>query len=121
MSAKSVVETYVRAWHERDESTRRKLLEESWAADGVYTDPRVTVESREALVAHIAWFHEVRPDVRIEVRSDIDEHGRFFRFAFATVDPTGTVLLEGVDFGQLDADGRIASITAFFGPLPASR
>ena len=34
-------------------------------------------------------------------------------------DPTaGATILEGVDFGALAADGRVAAIDGFFGPLP---
>ncbi len=118
MDAAAVVETYVRAWHERDEATRRRLLEESWADDGVYTDPGSTIEGREALVQAIAEFHEERPDVHIEVRSRIDSFGNHFRFIWTTVDAAGADLREGIDFGQLDADGRIVLIVGFVGLLP---
>src|SRR5688500_13132788 len=97
VDAATVVETYVRAWHERAEGTRRRLLEGSWAEDGVYTDPNATAEGREALVAAIGEFHEQRPDVRIEVRSRVDTFGNQFRFLWATVDGSGAVLREGVD------------------------
>jgi SnoaL-like domain len=114
----TVVETYVQAWHERDEAARRRLLEESWAQDGVYTDPNRTIEGRDALVDAIATFHQQRPGVRIEVRSRIDDFGRQFRFLWATVDGSGQVLHEGVDFGQLDEQGRIALIAGFYGVTP---
>lgn len=113
-----MVETYVRAWHERDEATRRSLLEASWAEDGVYTDPNATIEGRDALVAGIGEFHEQRPDVHIEVRSPVDAFGSHFRFVWATVDGSGEVLREGIDFGQLDDDGRIVQIAGFFGIVP---
>jgi len=29
------------------------------------------------------------------------------------------VVLEGIDIAQLDAQGRLAQVTGFFGPLPA--
>jgi hypothetical protein len=118
VEAAEVVTTYVRAWHERDEATRRRLLEQTWAEDGVYADPGGTIEGREALIEAIAEFHEQRPTVRIEVRSAIDGFGRHFRFEWATVDAGGEVLREGVDVGQLDNDGRIVSIIGFFGTTP---
>lgn len=114
----AVVEAYVRAWHERDGAARRHLLEQSWAEDGVYTDPTTTIEGRVALVEAIANFHERRPDVHIEVRSRIDGFDRHFRFVWATVDGSGAVLREGIDVGRLDADRRIASIIGFFGVVP---
>ncbi len=113
-----MVSTYVRAWHERDEAPRRRLLEQSWAEAGVYADPNSTIEGRDALVEAIADFHKNRPDVRIEVRSRIDAFGRHFRFVWATVDGSGEVLREGIDVGQIDDDGRIVSILGFFGITP---
>jgi SnoaL-like domain len=114
----NIVSTYVRAWHERDEAARRRLLEESWAEDGVYTDPETTIEGRDALMDAIADFHARRPDVRIEVRGRIDGFGRHFRFVWATVDGSGAVLREGIDVGQVDETARITSIIGFFGVLP---
>jgi hypothetical protein len=118
VDTRAVVENYVRAWHERDEAGRRRLLEASWAADGVYTDPLETIVGRDAVFEAIAAFHKQRPDGRIEVRSRVDEFGRYLRFVWATVDGSGAVQREGVDFGQLDAAGRIASIVGFFGVVP---
>jgi hypothetical protein len=113
-----VVNTYVRAWHERDEATRREMLEATWTDDGVYTDPGGTIDGREALIAAIADFQHSRPDVRIEVRSAVDAFGSHFRFVWATVDGAGEVLREGIDVGQLSKDGRIMSIIGFVGITP---
>jgi hypothetical protein len=113
-----VVSTYVRAWHERDASARRQLLEQTWAEDGIYEDPGGTIEGRGALVDAIADFQERRPGVRIEVRSSVDTFGSHFRFIWATVDAAGDVLREGIDVGRLDEHGRIVSIVGFYGVIP---
>lgn len=118
MDTADLVSTYVRAWHERDAAARRALLEQTWADAGVYTDPLETIEGRDALDAAITDFQTSRPDVRIEVRSRIDEFDRHFRFAWATVDGSGAVLREGIDVCQRDADGRIVSVIGFFGIEP---
>jgi hypothetical protein len=113
-----VVSTYVRAWHERDESTRRQLLEQTWAEDGIYVDPGGTIEGRAAMMDAIADFQESRPGVHIEVRSAVDGFGWHFRFVWATVDSAGAVLREGIDVGRLDEHGRIVSIVGFYGVIP---
>jgi len=118
MSTGQIVRAYGAAWNEGDEGQRRKLLEESWSDDGVYCDPTARVESREALVAHIARSQSLFPGHRIDLVSGVDEHDGLFRFAWEMRDPAGSTILEGVDFGVLAPDGRIASITGFFGPLP---
>lgn len=112
-----MVEAYGNAWNEPDEAQRRALLEKSWADDAVYCDPTAKVEGRDALLAHIAGFQQQFAGARIETRSGVDEHGDNFRFAWAMVGDDGGVMMEGVDFGRTAADGRIASITGFFGPL----
>jgi hypothetical protein len=35
------------------------------------------------------------------------------------VDPTSAVVLEGIDFAQIDLEGRLVQVTGFFGSLPA--
>lgn len=117
MDLDAVVDTYADAWNEADEAARRRMLDTSWADDGVYVDPTARVEGRAALVAHVAGFHERFPGARIERRSRVDGYADNFRFAWAIVDAAGAALMEGVDFGRLADDGRIASITGFFGPL----
>ena len=58
------------------------------------------------------------PGCRIDPASGVDEHDGRFRFGWVMRDAEGGVVVEGVDFGTLGADGRISSITGFFGPLP---
>jgi hypothetical protein len=98
--------------------TRRRLLEASWADDGVYTDPESTIRGRDELVDAIAAFHVERPGVRIEVRSRIDAFDRQFRFVWATVDGSGRMLSDGLDVGELDKTGRIVALTGFYGVVP---
>jgi hypothetical protein len=113
-----VVAGYAAAWCEPDEAARRHLLERAWADEGVYCDPTATVEGREALVAHIGEFHERLPGTRIVAASGVDEHHGYLRFAWQVVAPDGVVTGEGVDFAELDGDGRLKLIVGFFGPLP---
>lgn len=89
-----------------------------WGDDAVYTDPTATVPGREEFVTHIGGFRQMFDGAHLELTSGVDEYGRNFRFGWAIVDRAATRLVEGVDFGWLGEDGRIASITGFFGPLP---
>jgi hypothetical protein len=113
-----VVRSYGAAWNETDEEARRALLDKSWADAGVYCDPMGTAEGRDALVAHIGGFHEMMPGNRIELVTGVDEHDGFLRFGWVMKGPDGAVAMEGVDFGVVDGDGRLARITGFFGPMP---
>jgi hypothetical protein len=119
-SITETVTTYAAAWGEPDEGKRRRLLEAAWADDGVYTDPTVLVEGREALVAHIGGFLATTPGARIRATSGIDTHHGRLRFTWTMHAADGSLVVEGVDFGVLAADGRLRRIIGFFGPLPAA-
>jgi hypothetical protein len=113
-----VVSAYGAAWNEPDEATCRALLQQAWSDDGVYCDPTATVDGREPLVAHIAGFHQQMPGARIELTSGVDEHDGWVRFAWSMLGPDGATVIEGIDVGELAADGRLRRIIGFFGPFP---
>ncbi len=109
------VAAYGAAWNEPDIAARRELLEKAWAAGGTYTDPTVHLEGREALVQHISGFLKGLPGARIVPTSHADLHHGVLRFSWRILKPDGSTLSDGMDFGELDADGRIKRIVGFFG------
>jgi hypothetical protein len=112
------VAAYASAWEEADHAKRLGILETCWASDGVYLDPSGRAEGREALSNLIGGFQQTFAGHRIVLASGADEHDDYLRFAWTISGPDGSVVMEGVDFGQLDADGRLKLICGFFGPLP---
>jgi len=119
-SVHEIVGKYAAAWNEPDATRRRRLLEEAWADDGVYTDPTAHVEGREALAAHIAGFQQQMPGARLGGTSGIDEHHGRLRFTWVMRAADGSTVVEGIDFGELGPDGRLSRIVGFFGPVPAA-
>ena len=117
LSVDEAVATYGAAWNETDEEKRRELLTRSFAETGTYVDPTGAADSREALVAHIGGFHQMMPGHTIDMTSGVDVHGEVFRFAWA-MNNGPEQALEGLDYGELDDDGRISRIVGFFGPFP---
>src|SRR5690349_4806928 len=112
-------EAYIVAWNTPDDSARQFLLEKCWAEDGIYCDPTAFVKGRQALKEHIGGFQNSFAGSRIELRSGLDIHHNKLRFAWTLINREGKTLTEGLDFGELDQDNRLKSITGFFGPLPA--
>jgi hypothetical protein len=117
---KEMLQVYMDAWNEKDEGKRRALLDKAWADDGRYTDPMSDAPGRDALVALIAQFHQQMPGASIAATSGVDEHHGHLRFAWKMSQADGSTSMEGIDIGQLAEDGRIQSITGFFGPLPSA-
>jgi SnoaL-like domain len=112
-----IVATYGSAWNEPDEARRAALLEQSVADDGVYQDPQGTVNGRAALVAHIGGFLAAYPGCTIEQTSGVESNGVGIRWAWQMRNGDA-VQIDGMDFADLAADGRIQRIAGFFGPLP---
>ena len=120
MDANEIVQAYGSAWAETDEAKRRKILESCWADGGMYVDPTGRADGRDAFVAHIGGFQSTFGGHRIDLTSGVDEHDGFLRFEWRMTDASGATVLEGMDFGRLADDGRLALICGFFGPFPSS-
>lgn len=116
-----VVGAYVAAWHEKDQSARRRLLETAWSEDGVYQDPNADLSGRDNLFQHIDGFHRRFPGCRFVLPGGIDHHHGRIHFTWRMIGPDGKTMLTGRDFGVLDKAGRIRRITGFFDtPEPAA-
>ena len=110
--------SYGLAWNERDGAARMKLLEAAFAADGTYVSPFHSdrLRGRTALHDEIDRFQATSPGEYFEFRSwsagDRSHHG--VRIHWRQCDAAGKTLLEGQDFGVIDADGRIRDLIGFF-------
>jgi hypothetical protein len=122
MSSKinDVVGAYGAAWLEPDEAVRMQLLETAWSDTGSYQDPTADVTGRGGLSAHIAGFHAQAPGAKILLTSGVDSHHGKLRFTWKMVGADDSVVMEGIDFGELAEDGRLAKIVGFFG-APAAQ
>jgi hypothetical protein len=112
-----LISAYCDAWDEAEPGRRAVMLSAVWADDGVYVDPTVVAKGVAELSAHIGRVLERNPKTRIRRTSKADVHHGLLRFSFARVGRDGSVLREGVDFGEVSGDGKLVRITGFFGPL----
>lgn len=112
-----IVGGYEQAWKQPDAARRDALLAEVWSKKGVFKDPGGAVAGRTALSKLIGKFHQDFPNTQADRTSKIDFYGRSFRFTWRMEFAKDGRVLEGIDFGEFDADGRIASITGFWQPL----
>lgn len=109
------VATYGAAWLETDPDKRATLLNAAWAESGTYKDPRNTANGRQELNALIAGFQAGSGGARIELTSKPLTHNNHVYFTWQRVTAEGKVTNSGVDFGTLDAEGKLAQIVGFFG------
>lgn len=114
----AIVDMNLAALTEADQGKRAGLIARAWAEDGSLTDPPLTAEGHsglsefaDAVCQHYAG-HTFR---RV---SGVDVHHDRFRYAWELVAPDGTVTIAGIDVGDIAADGRLRTVTGFFGDLP---
>jgi SnoaL-like domain len=115
----TTVDTYLAMWNETDPARRAVHIAQAWTEDGSYLDPVLEAEGHTALSEMVAQVHERFPGNRFRRLSGIDQHHDQLRFAWQLAAPDGAVTVAGVDIGVLAPDGRLQSITGFFGELPA--
>ena len=116
----ATVDTYLAAWNETDPARRAELVEQVWAPDGTLTDPPLAASGHAGISDLHAALQGQFPGHRFRRASAVDAHHDRFRVGWELVGPDGAVALAGTDVGQLAEDGRLRSITGFFGELPAA-
>lgn len=110
------VQTYIRAAGERDPAARAKLLESCFAQDGRVVARSAVIRGRAGVDAMIARFQADPQVLGFRVASVIDAAGTTFRYRSIVERRDGTST-EIFDAGEIDADGRIATLLVFAGPL----
>lgn len=110
------VDTYIRACCTRDPVERAELLEASLAPDVRMVTGGREIRGRAALIPELTRFLADPNLLRIRLVSAVDARGTTFRYR-AVADMRDGTSAEAFDAGQIDADGRIALILTFAGPL----
>ncbi len=105
------------AWNETDIKQIRVHLDKSLAENVVFVDPSNFVEGKDAFEQMIVRFRSSYPDGRCVRTSGIDSHHNRYRYSWS-VFAGEKLLVPGIDFVQLNADGLVERVDGFFGPLP---
>jgi hypothetical protein len=115
-SMEIAVETYIKAWGERDPAVRARLIEACFASEGRVVTRSREIRGRAALAEAIGRGLADPQFVRIRVTSAIDAQGTTFRVRGVAERSDGTCL-EAFDAGEVDASGQISLVLTFAGPL----
>jgi hypothetical protein len=110
------VDTYIKAWSERDPAVRATMIEACFAADGRIVMRSREIRGRAALAEEMTTLLADPQLLRVRVTSAIDARGTTFRFR-AVVERRDGTRLESFDAGEIDASGRISLLLTFAGPL----
>jgi hypothetical protein len=113
------IDRYLSAWNETDPQRRAAVVAEVWADDGRLVDPPMQAQGHGGISDLHGTLQAQYPGHSFRRSSGVDAHHDAVRFGWEMVsDADGTVVLTGLDVGQLTADGRLNRITGFFGELP---
>ncbi len=110
-----VLTLYFRAWNEPN--LTEALVAESCAKAIHYVDPRNVCRSAGELAARIQRSRAEYPSSRVRFTSAVDGYDDLFRYTWEYEVPDMRLCIPGWDVIARDGDGRIASLTSFFGPL----
>ena len=112
-----LVDHYIAMWNETDAQRRRRLIAEIWADGATYLDPVLSGEGRDGIDAMVNAVHEKYPGHRFKRTSDVNAHHDRAQFAWELGPDGGLVLVKGVDFAVLSAEGCLKNVTGFFTEL----
>ena len=110
-----VAQAYGKAWNERDDAARMRLLEEALTDTGAFVDSSLDewVTGPEAIADLINQFME--PGTYFEPRAWFasDQHHGFIHLRWNFCSDDGLVF-DGEDFGEVGPGGRFERVTSFF-------
>jgi hypothetical protein len=117
ITVNEVIALYFRAWNSQtlEESTR--LVEECCSPEVAYVDPKSACRGVAGLSARIRRSRLDAPTFRVDVASAIDGYDDTFRYEWVFLVEDAKYRVPGLDVVVLAKDGRIATITSFFGAL----
>ncbi len=119
-AVETAVLTYIRAAGERDPVARAKLVEACFAEDGRLVTRSGVIRGRAGIDAMLARVHADPQVLGFRMASVIDAAGTTFRYRSIVARRDGTSI-EFFDAGEIDVDGRIATLLVFAGPLADAR
>jgi hypothetical protein len=115
----ALIDAHLASYADPDAARRSGVVERIWTTDGRLVDPPLAARGHTEICRQADQLLAQFPGHRFVRNSGIDSHHGVARYAWQLVSPSGAVVLDGIDIAQLDADGRLAQVTGFFGALPA--
>jgi hypothetical protein len=113
----TAIDSGLEALAETDPARRAELIAAAWTPDATFVDPMFAATGHDEIAAVADAVVNGYPGQRFVRTTEVDEHHGFIRYGWALVAPDGAVTVTGLDVAQLADDGRIRTVTGFFGDL----
>ena len=99
------VDTHLRAYCEPDVTERRRLVELVWSPDGALIDPPLDGTGHDGIVTMVEAVLALYPSHVFRRTTAIDAHHGVLRSSWELADPTGAVVVTGMDVADVDDQG----------------
>ena len=110
-----LVDAHLAAYCDADASRRAAAIRQAWNAEGRLVDPPLEARGHQGIADQAATLLSQFPQHRFERSTAVDAHHGFARYGWRLVDAKGSAVLQGVDFAELDGEGRLLKVVGFFG------
>lgn len=115
-----IIDDYVATWNETDAARRQAGIARAWADSGRYRDPLMGSTGHGEIDAMLAAVQARFPGFVLKRTSKVDCHNDAVRFSWSLGPASGPSVVEGVDFGTLTPEGKLATIVGFIDKMPAA-
>lgn len=111
--ARTAWEAYATIWKLPDAASKRAACEAHLDAGCVYTDPLTSREGWDGLIAYMLEFHQQVPGGHFVTTRFKAHNGRSVA-VWNMVAGDGTVLGDGISYGEYNDEGKVKTMTGFF-------
>ena len=113
-----MIDRHLAACCDPDKGRRAAAIRAIWNLEGRLVDPPMEAVGHAGISGQAAALLAQFPGHRFERTTAADLHHECVRYGWRLLAPGGAAVLAGVDFMDLDVDGRIARVVGFFGEQP---
>ncbi len=115
----AVLMAYLESWNERDPDKRLCFLQQAFTGSTTYIDPTANTTGPDELDEVIAGFFTMFPDGELPLTSELELRDSDGRFSWEVISG-GASVISGMDYIELDDNGRLRSIRGYWGePMDA--
>jgi len=117
----TMVDRHLAAYCDPDAARRERAIREIWNREGRLVDPPLEARGHQGIADQAGTLLSHYPQHRFARTTTVDAHHGYLRYGWKLVDAKGTEVLAGMDFVELDLDGKLSRVIGFFGPQPAAQ
>ena len=107
------VSVYEKAWSEKNNDARLKLIKSIWLEDSTFEDPSASIKGITAFNNVINEFYKKNPDAVLTSGSKVVKDN-YVTWEWKITDSKKNVIMTGRDFARLNGKGQVSKIIGFW-------